>query len=125
VALTAAVARLGVARIVGLSLHSGPRRSAGETLWDRSRRWVEFLQQKCAGDCLNDGESDSNIRFCLPFSGILRENPTDGDSQLAWYARSGLAGFECECRMLKETGAPNLPGNRPFPAIREIHRDLP
>ena len=31
VALTPAVARLGVDRIVGMSLHLGPRRSAGET----------------------------------------------------------------------------------------------
>jgi hypothetical protein len=29
VALTAAMQRLGVARIVGMSLHSGPRHSAG------------------------------------------------------------------------------------------------
>ena len=89
----------------------------------RSRRWAEFLQQKRAGDCLNDGESDSNIRFCLPFSGILRENPTHGVLPPASVSRPWLA--ECGCRMLKETGALTLPENEPFPAIREIHRDLP
>ena len=57
----------------------------------QSRRCAEFLQKRLAGNCLNAGESDSKVRFCLPFSVILGENSTTARNE---YVRT-TAGWIC------------------------------
>jgi hypothetical protein len=57
----------------------------------QSRRCAAFLQEELAGNSLNAGESDLKVRICLPFTVILRKNPTTRGNEYDWMT----AGWIC------------------------------